>query len=68
MKTHVDHGMEITERAGWLKDAQAVVGSHHEKYDGAGDPAGLKGEAGRRRQGGRRQRSRCRLSWWGWRR
>jgi HD-GYP domain-containing protein (c-di-GMP phosphodiesterase class II) len=45
MKTHVDHGMELTGRASWLKDAQAVVGSHHEKYDGAGYPAGLKGEA-----------------------
>ena len=45
MKTHVDHGMELTDRASWLKDAQAVVGSHHEKYDGAGYPAGLKGEA-----------------------
>ncbi len=45
MKTHVDHGMELTARASWLKDAQAVVGSHHEKYDGAGYPAGLKGEA-----------------------
>ena len=45
MKTHVDHGMDLTERASWLKDAQAVVGGHHEKYDGAGYPAGLKGEA-----------------------
>jgi len=44
MKTHVDHGMELTDRAGWLKDAQAVVGGHHEKFDGAGYPAGLKGE------------------------
>ena len=45
MKTHVDHGIELTDRASWLKDAQAVVGSHHEKYDGGGYPAGLKGEA-----------------------
>ena len=45
MKTHVDHGIEITDRASWLKDAQPVVGGHHEKYDGAGYPAGLKGEA-----------------------
>jgi len=44
MKTHVDHGMELTDRASWLRDAQAVVGSHHEKFDGAGYPAGLKGE------------------------
>ena len=45
MKTHVDHGMDLTDRAGWLKDAQAVIGSHHEKFDGAGYPEGLKGEA-----------------------
>jgi len=43
MKTHVDHGMDLTDRAGWLKDAQAVIGSHHEKFDGAGYPEGLKG-------------------------
>jgi len=45
MKTHVDHGMELTDRASWLKDAQDVVGSHHEKFDGSGYPAGLTGEA-----------------------
>ena len=44
MKTHVDHGLEITDRASWLKDAQSVVGGHHEKFDGAGYPAGLQGE------------------------
>ena len=45
MKTHVDHGMDLTDPAAWLKDAQAVIGSHHEKFDGAGYPEGLKGEA-----------------------
>jgi HD-GYP domain-containing protein (c-di-GMP phosphodiesterase class II) len=44
MKTHVEHGIEITDRANWLADAQAVVSGHHEKYDGAGYPAGLKAE------------------------
>ena len=44
MKTHVEHGLEITARANWLADAQTVVGSHHEKFDGAGYPAGLKAE------------------------
>jgi len=44
MKTHVEHGLEITDRASWLSDAQDVVGGHHEKYDGAGYPAGLTGE------------------------
>jgi len=45
MKTHVDHGMELTDRANWLKDSQDVVGCHHEKYDGSGYPQGLAGEA-----------------------
>jgi HD-GYP domain-containing protein (c-di-GMP phosphodiesterase class II) len=45
MKTHVDHGMELTERASWLKDSQDVVGCHHEKFDGSGYPQGLEGEA-----------------------
>ncbi len=45
MKTHVEHGLEITDRASWLEDAQPVVGGHHEKYGGAGYPAGLQGEA-----------------------
>jgi HD-GYP domain-containing protein (c-di-GMP phosphodiesterase class II) len=44
MKTHVEHGLEITDRAAWLKDAQQVVGGHHEKYDGAGYPSGLKAD------------------------
>jgi HD-GYP domain-containing protein (c-di-GMP phosphodiesterase class II) len=44
MKTHVEHGLEITDRASWLSDAQDVVGGHHEKFDGAGYPAGLTGE------------------------
>lgn len=43
MKTHVEHGMDITARAGWLSDAQDVVGGHHEKFDGAGYPRGLAG-------------------------
>jgi putative nucleotidyltransferase with HDIG domain len=45
MKTHVDHGMDITSRAKWLEDARDIVGSHHEKFDGAGYPAGLAGQA-----------------------
>ena len=43
MKTHVEHGMDITARAGWLADARDVVGGHHEKFDGAGYPRGLAG-------------------------
>jgi len=45
MKTHVEHGLEITNRARWLNDAEPVVGGHHEKYDGAGYPGRLRGEA-----------------------
>lgn len=44
MKGHVEHGLDITSRARWLSDAGDVVGSHHEKFDGAGYPAGLVGE------------------------
>ncbi len=41
MKTHVGHGLDIVERAAWLKDAAPVVGNHHEKCDGSGYPGGL---------------------------
>jgi HD-GYP domain-containing protein (c-di-GMP phosphodiesterase class II) len=40
MKQHVNHGLDIIERSAWLQDAAAVVGGHHEKYDGNGYPAG----------------------------
>lgn len=45
MQTHVDHGLDIVRRSRWLTDAQAVVGAHHEKYDGSGYPQGIPGEA-----------------------
>jgi len=45
MKTHVQHGVDITSRAQWFNDALGVVGGHHEKFDGAGYPEGLTGEA-----------------------
>jgi HD-GYP domain-containing protein (c-di-GMP phosphodiesterase class II) len=44
MKTHVEHGLDITSRAKWLDDARDVVGGHHEKFDGAGYPRGLAGQ------------------------
>ncbi len=44
MQNHVQYGIDIIEQSGWLKDAKDVVGSHHEKYDGTGYPAGLKAE------------------------
>lgn len=45
MQTHVDHGLDIVRRSRWLTDAQAVVGAHHEKYDGSGYPQGIPGES-----------------------
>jgi HD-GYP domain-containing protein (c-di-GMP phosphodiesterase class II) len=44
MKSHVEHGLEITARARWLKDADPVVGGHHEKFGGSGYPGGLSGD------------------------
>ena len=44
MKTHVDQGLEIIHRSGWLEDAIDVVGSHHEKFDGTGYPQQLPGD------------------------
>ena len=44
MKTHVEHGMDITARAKWLEDATDVVAGHHEKFDGTGYPSGLAGK------------------------
>jgi HD-GYP domain-containing protein (c-di-GMP phosphodiesterase class II) len=43
MKTHVNHGVDIVGHYGWLKDAADVVRYHHEKFDGSGYEAGLKG-------------------------
>jgi HD-GYP domain-containing protein (c-di-GMP phosphodiesterase class II) len=45
MQTHVDHGLDIVRRSRWLTDPQAVVGGHHEKYDGSGYPRGIAGES-----------------------
>jgi len=45
MQKHVAHGLDIVRRAAWLTDAEAVVGCHHEKYDGGGYGNGLQAEA-----------------------
>jgi HD-GYP domain-containing protein (c-di-GMP phosphodiesterase class II) len=45
MKLHVAHGLDIIGRSSWLRDARAVVGHHHEKWDGSGYGGGLRGEA-----------------------
>ncbi|UCH38661.1 MAG: HD-GYP domain-containing protein [Gammaproteobacteria bacterium] len=36
MKEHVQHGLDIVQHSAWLTDAAAVVGYHHEKFDGSG--------------------------------
>jgi HD-GYP domain-containing protein (c-di-GMP phosphodiesterase class II) len=43
MKQHVRHGLDIVARSEWLTDAAAVVGFHHEKYDGSGYHENLAG-------------------------
>jgi HD-GYP domain-containing protein (c-di-GMP phosphodiesterase class II) len=44
MKSHVVHGGDILRSYDWLKDADEVVRCHHEKFDGRGYPAGMRGE------------------------
>jgi putative two-component system response regulator len=51
MKTHVTKGVEAIKRMEkkgedqpFLKCAEIIAGTHHEKWDGTGYPAGLKGE------------------------
>lgn len=43
MKLHVQHGIDIVQQSGWLRDAIDVVKYHHEKYAGNGYPEGLRG-------------------------
>lgn len=45
MKRHVRHGLDIIGASPGLLPAAEIVGSHHEKFDGGGYPAGLRGEA-----------------------
>lgn len=44
VKRHVDHGVKILEDIKQLKDVVDIIRYHHEKYDGTGYPAGLKGD------------------------
>ena len=44
MQKHVVYGLDIIKQSSWLRDAEDVVGSHHEKYDGSGYPTGLKSD------------------------
>jgi HD-GYP domain-containing protein (c-di-GMP phosphodiesterase class II) len=41
MRTHVTQGEEIVTGMGWLDGANAVVASHHEKWNGSGYPRKL---------------------------
>ncbi|MBT3066572.1 HD-GYP domain-containing protein [Rhodoferax sp. U11-2br] len=45
MRTHVNLGKEIVTGMGWLDGANAVVASHHEKWNGSGYPQQLGGDA-----------------------
>lgn len=45
MRAHIDHGLAIIEGIDFLSGARAVVGQHHEKFDGSGYPMGLKGDS-----------------------
>lgn len=44
MQTHVQLGEDIVGGIGWLDGAQAVVASHHEKWNGSGYPHQLLGQ------------------------
>ncbi|HHW02433.1 MAG TPA: HD domain-containing protein [Thermoanaerobacterales bacterium] len=45
MKRHPVYTMEILSMVNSLKDLVVISGGHHERYDGAGYPDGLSGEA-----------------------
>ncbi|MCR4431031.1 MAG: HD domain-containing protein [Tepidanaerobacteraceae bacterium] len=45
MKRHPVYTMEIMSMVTLLKDLVVIAGGHHERYDGAGYPDGLSGEA-----------------------
>lgn len=44
MKTHVKHGLDIVSRSDWLREAEEVVGYHHQKFDGGGYYGDAKGK------------------------
>lgn len=44
IKLHPLRGVEIVGQIAFLEDARSGIMHHHEKYDGTGYPAGLKGE------------------------
>ncbi len=44
MRSHVLVGYELVSRIAFLAQAAAIVRAHHERYDGAGYPAGVSGD------------------------
>ena len=42
---HCQYGIDIGRKLGFLPAVLAIIGEHHELYDGSGYPKGLKGEA-----------------------
>jgi len=44
MQTHVGLGVDIVQRASWLRDSVPVVAGHHEKFGGGGYPRGDQAE------------------------
>jgi HD-GYP domain-containing protein (c-di-GMP phosphodiesterase class II) len=44
MREHPAHGQQILRGVEFLESASRVVAEHHEKWDGTGYPAGLRGE------------------------
>jgi HD-GYP domain-containing protein (c-di-GMP phosphodiesterase class II) len=44
MREHINHGLRIISGIDFLRGAISVVAQHHEKYDGSGYPASLRGE------------------------
>jgi len=43
IKTHIEEAENILKHTFYLENSRAIIGSHHEHYDGSGYPAGLKG-------------------------
>jgi len=45
MQNHVPLGLDIVNKAEWIKEGMDIVACHHEKYDGSGYNRGLAGKA-----------------------
>ena len=45
MASHAERGAELVDRVSGLRDVAAIVATHHERWDGAGYPSRIAGEA-----------------------